>query len=171
MRRLLMAPLLLCALILSFAAATTAWATTPVYGDMDLYWNNGFGDASTACPEIDWAGNIEIDGTTYGMTFVPGPGRVTGAAFHFVEDWAIYDQPFAFSGGVLAVCEAGDVVLAGDDFGLTGANSKYRMNGTVYTAEEPFGDWMGRRVHMDGLILWQADGTTPAAAPGTFRLN
>jgi hypothetical protein len=162
--------LLTALLVLPIAAAMTASAKTPLYGQMDLYWNDGFGDTSTACPAIDWAGNIDIDGTMYGMTFVPAPGRETGTAFHFFEDWAIYDETFTFTGGVLTNCIPGDVLLAGDDFGLTGANSKYRMNGTVYTAEELFEDWIGRPVHMDGLILWKADGS-PAAAPGMFRLH
>jgi hypothetical protein len=162
--------LLTALLVLPIAAAIAASAKAPLYGQMDLYWNDGFAVPTSPCPTISWAGNIEIDGTTYGMTFVPSPGRETGKAFHFVEDWAIYDQAFDFAGGVLTECAPGEVALAGDDFGLTGANSKYRMNGTVYTAEEPFEDWMGRPVHMDGLILWKADGS-PQAAPGTFRLN
>ncbi len=161
------------ALVLTLGVAAPATANMPLYGEMDLHWNDGFGGAST-CSAISWAGNVDIDGTMYGITFVPGPGRETGKAFHFVEDWAIYDETFdfseGFSDGVLTECEPGDVVLAGDDFGVTGWNDKYRMNGTVSTAEDPFEDWMGRRVHMNGLIVWN-EADSSLEAPGTFRLN
>lgn len=170
MRRLTDMLRLAAVLVLTLGVAAPAAANAPLYGEMDLHWNDGFTDASTACPAITWAGNIEIDGATYGMTFVPTGGSDTGKASHFVEDWAIYDAPFEFTGGVLEVCAPGDVVLAGDDSGVVGPNDKYRMNGTVSTAEGAFADWMGRRVHMAGLILWKADGW-PEAAPGMLRLN
>lgn len=161
-------------LVLTLGVAAPATANKPLYGEMDLHWNNGFEDASGECPAISWAGNIDIDGTWFGMTFVPTSGRDTGKAFHFVEDWAIYDGTFDFSEdfseGVLTECAPGDVVLAGEDFGVTGWNDKYRMNGTVSTAEDPFEDWMGRRVHMNGLIVWN-EADSSLEAPGTFRLN
>jgi hypothetical protein len=105
---------------------------------------------------------------------------------HFWEDWLIYPYDaenllFEFSTGdprVLVACDPGEIspVLWGTDKGVTGPNSKYRMNGGVNGASEPFEAWLGRNVHMSGTIEWYDapdmpwDGA-PHFAPGVFRAN
>jgi hypothetical protein len=75
------------------------------------------------------------------------------------------------------------VYLGGPDVGVTtSANKppdpvKYRMNGQVDIANEPFEMWLGPHVHMSGIITWQNMGTpeepvfVPESAPGTLRIN
>ena len=47
----------------------------------------------------------------------------------------------------------------------------------IEVAEEPFEMWLGRHVHMSGIITWQVletpDGPViaPATAPGILRIN
>jgi hypothetical protein len=51
------------------------------------------------------------------------------------------------------------------------------MNGEIDVANAPFAEWLGRNVHMSGVITWQVldtpDGpiVAPETAPGTFRIN
>jgi hypothetical protein len=164
-------------LVLSVAVALPANAEEPLRGDMELYFNLGFGNPEAPCPDITWAGTVEIDGVTYGMAFFPTGAKDVGKTHHFEEAWEIYDTPYPFEGGVLTECTPGDIVLAGTDAGVSSPNSKYRMNGTVGTAFDPFVDWVGRSVHMGGDITWAeiviGDETivVPATAPGTFRIN
>jgi hypothetical protein len=164
-------------LVLSVAAALPATAKEPLQGDMELYFNLGFGNTDAPCPDITWAGTVEIDGIIYGMAFYPTDDGFTGKAHHFDEIWEVYDAPFEFTGGVLTECVPGDIVLAGTDSGVTSPNSTYRMNGTVGEAFAPFAEWVGRNSHMSGYITWAemvvGDETiiVPATAPGTFRLN
>ena len=49
-------------------------------------------------------------------------------------------------------------------------NDKFRMNGSVTQAADPFGAWLGRSVHMRGIIEWYPFGA-PHFGPGTFRIN
>jgi len=172
--------IVLVALVAALLMASTApvSAKTPLRGEMELYFNLGFGDTGTPCPGITWAGTIELDGATYGMTFTPTGAKDVGRVHHFWEDWNIYTSPFSFTGGVLTQCTSGDVVLAGRDNGITSPNDRYRMNGSVDQAAFPFGAWDGRSVHMSGVINWieipGPDGApvvVPETAPGTFRMN
>jgi hypothetical protein len=165
-------------MVLSVAVALPATAKEPLRGDMELYFNLGFGNPDAPCPDLSWAGTVELDGIIYGIAFFPTGAKDVGAVHHFEEIWEIYDAPFEFTGGVLAECVPGDIVLAGTDSGVTGPNSTYRMNGTVAEAFAPFSEWVGRNVHMSGDITWAdmelPDGTivvVPATAPGTFRIN
>lgn len=65
----------------------------------------------------------------------------------------------------------GEIVLSGYDSGIvTVKNSKYHMNGDVQVAEGDFADWLGRNVHMSGLIEWYPF-EAPHFAPGVFRIN
>jgi hypothetical protein len=175
-KRLLLVVALIAALSL-VAAPVSAGAEKPISGEMELYFNLGFGNSSAPCPDITWAGTVELEGTTYGMAFFPTGEKNVGQVHHFTEVWKIYDTPFTFVGGVLAECASGDVVLSGTDAGVSSPNSKYRMNGTVGEAFAPFVQWDGRNVHMSGDITWAEiviDEETiivPATAPGYFRIN
>jgi len=167
-------------------------AAKPLGGDMELDFNLGFDIDGAPCDDITWAGTVELEGTEYGIAFIPTGGKDVGKAHHFIEDWVIYDTPFVFEddfvAGVLVNCVPVDakVVLAGIDAGVSSPNSKYRMNGTVGEANAPFAEWLGRNVHMSGIITWQEIQvpedpedpnsalitiTVPATAPGHFRIN
>jgi len=164
-------------MVLSVAVALPATAKEPLSGDVELYFNLGYDQATAPCPDITWAGTVELDGVTYGMAFFPTDAKDVGKTHHFVEDWEIYDAPYEFEGGVLTECIPGGIVLAGTDSGVTSPNSKYRMNGTVDEAFAPFAEWADRKVHMSGDITWEEivlpDEVilVPATAPGTFRIN
>lgn len=164
-------------LVLSVAVALPASAKEPLKGDMELYFNLGFGDPHAPCPDITWAGTVQLEGVTYGMAFFPTGAKDVGVVHHFAEIWEIYDTPYTFMGGVLMECTPGEIVLAGTDAGNTETNDKYRMNGTVEDAFDPLAEWGGHNVHMDGYITWAeiVVGTetiiVPATAPGTFRIN
>jgi len=134
-------------------------------GAMDLYFNPGiFTDPTLPV----WEGTIDLEGYgLYGMRFFSlSPQKGYSQASPFEEYFEIF--------------ETGDetVVLAGHDAGVsTLANSKYRMNGEIEVANAPFEMWLGRGVHMSGIITWQNIGTpeapvmVPETAPGTFRIN
>ncbi len=117
--------------------------------------------------DVVWDGIIDFEGGgTYGIRFHHTGGELRGKSNHFEEYFEIYDL--------------GDptiVYLAGSDAGVVSlANSKYRANGEVEVAIAPFEMWLGRNMHMNGIINWQdllGDGTVivPETAPGTFRLN
>jgi hypothetical protein len=122
--------------------------------------------------KITFQGYGEFDGV-YGLRFFHlSPFKDYSQASPFEEYFEIYD---------LANEEV--VYLGGPDEGVTTlANkppepSKYRMNGKIDVANESFEMWLGRHVHMSGVITWQNLGTpeepayAPATAPGTFRIN
>lgn len=71
---------------------------------------------------------------------------------HFFEEiWRIYE----FEGGNYTVegFAPADLVMEGHDTGITNIkNSKYHMNGSVDVAEDPFEEWIGRSVHMRGVV-------------------
>lgn len=176
MRRRL-AILLLLALTVSLFPATSAAAKVPLIGDMDLQFNLCWPGPQDVVPE--WVGTITIDSEEYGMAFFAiGTGKPfeaarPGSAFHFGEIWKIYESlDFSFdAAGCLSTFEPGPVVMWGYDTGLTNmANSKYHMNGSVEEAAYPFEEWVGRSVHMGGVIEWYPFGA-PQFAPGTFRIN
>jgi hypothetical protein len=107
------------------------------------------------CPEISWFGTIELAGTTYGMALYPLPGRITGqdTILHYEEGWKVWTEPFTIEEEALVSCEPGDVVLSGVDSGTASFRTgKFRSNGTVDIAADPFAQWLGRRVHQDGII-------------------
>ena len=124
-------------------------------------------------PELSWEGTININGVDYYMKFdhLSGPPRDYSQVSPFEEYFYIMD--------------GNNVVLAGPDAGVTVlANklpepTKYVMNGKIEVANEPLADWLGRPVHMSGVINWQfvtppgasEPGLFPATAPGTFRIN
>lgn len=169
MKRLI--TMLVAVFVAPFLMVGSADARQPLRGDMELNFNVGF-VIQEGCTTVTWAGTIDIDGETYGMAFFPTGSRQTGEAFHFEENWVIYDAPFGFDApGLLMECPMGDVVLAGYDSGVTSPNAKYRMSGAVEVALEEFDGWDGRRVHMDGYIVYDQTTGVPLTAPGSFRLN
>jgi len=90
------------------------------------------------------------------MALYPLPGRITGNGniLHYEEGWKVWTGSFTLNDDlVLGECEPGAVVLSGVDSG-TGSfrTGKFRSNGTVDEAHDPFAHWLGRRVHQDGII-------------------
>ena len=164
------------ALVFGVVAAAPVDAKSPERGDQVMVLNEdpvagGFG--LFGCPEISWFGTIELAGTTYGMALYPLPGRITSHVLHYEEAWAVWTEPFTLTGGMIDSCEPGDVVLAGLDSG-TGSfkGPKFRSNGTVDEAAEPFAHWLGRRVHQDGTFgLIEYEGVTAFGFHGDLRLN
>jgi hypothetical protein len=150
----------------SSSLKSTAKPSANLTGEMDLYFD------LTSVPPTDpvWVGTIDFEGYgTYGMRFFHlSPFRDYSQASPFEEYFEIYDLTDA------------TIVLAGPDVGVTTlANKppepcKYRMNGEIDVAAEPFEGWLGRHVHMSGMITWQIIpevGPVPATAPGIFRIN
>jgi len=179
--------LLLAAVVaLSMLSLAPASAEAPLTGPMDLEFNLNFGAEGDACAHITWAGTVELDGALYEMAFIPTGAKDVGTVHHFWEDWLIYPYDegnliLQFSAGdprVLVACDPGEIspVLWGTDKGTTGLNSKYRMNGTIDGANAPFEAWLGRNVHMSGIIEWYDDPTlpwfgAPHFAPGVFHAH
>jgi hypothetical protein len=150
--------------IVGLIAVGPAGAKQPERGDQTMVLNE---DPATlelgfyGCSEISWFGSVEIDDTTYGMALYPLPGRVTadGKVFHYEEGWKIWTEEFTLSYDDVAErynlddCEPGDNVLSGTDSGVwTAGTGKFRSNGVVEDALDPFDDWLGRHVHQDGVI-------------------
>ena len=173
---------------LSLVSLAPATAKKPLTGPMELEFNLAFDPAADpeACERISWAGTVELDDVVYEMIFVPTGAKDVGRVHHFWEDWFIYPYDAAkpilkFSEGdprVLIECDPLGVspVLWGTDKGVTSPNDRYRMNGTIDGAGEPFEKWLGRNVHMSGMIEWyDAPGMdwdgAPHFAPGVFRAN
>jgi hypothetical protein len=115
-----------------------------------------------------WVGTVDLEGYgVYGIRFNNLGGKDVGNTSHFIEYFEIYD-----------LLPPNTVYLGASDFGVVSlANSKYRMNGEIEVATEPFEMWLGRHVHMSGVITWQTletpDGpvTVPKTAPGILRIN
>jgi hypothetical protein len=119
---------------------------------------------------ITWEGTIELDGESYDMRFYfIGPGiprdGATGKAGHFGEIWEIYDG------------SPDNLILWGFDKGVTNQKKdlshwQYRMNGNVEYAASGWEVYLGRNVHMSGIITWYGPPATPGSiAPGVFRIN
>jgi hypothetical protein len=122
-----------------------------------------------------WVGTITFQGypDAYGMRFFHlSPQKGFSQASPFEEYFEIYDMD-----------DPDHVYLGGPDVGVTVLANKppepctYRMNGEIDVANAPFEMWLGRHVHMGGIITWQVltiDGETvvlPLNAPGKFRIN
>jgi len=121
-----------------------------------------------------WVGTIDFgDGNKYSMRFETlSDLRGYSQASPFEENFIIYKFETNWT-------NPDNVYLAGHDEGVTTlANKppdpcKYRMNGKIDVANVPFEEWLGRNVHMSGVITWQ--GSAPPYAPdtadGKFRIN
>ena len=167
------------ALMFTALAAGAADAKAPERGDQVMVLNQ---DPATGelglfgCSEISWFGTIELAGATYAMALYPLPGRTTGQGtiLHYEEGWKVWTGSFTIGDDLSLVdCEPGDVVLSGVDTG-TGSfrTGKFRSNGTVDSASDPFADWQGRRVHQDGVIgPIEYQGMPVLGFYGDLRLN
>jgi len=145
---------------------STAKPSANLRGEMDLYFTFG------QWPEEPvWAGTIDLEG--YG---------VYGMRFYHLSEFKEYSQasPFEEYFEIFTLTADETVVLAGPDVGITTLANKppeptrYRMNGEIEVAIEPFEGWLGRNVHMSGVITWQVIpgvGPVPDTAPGKFRIN
>jgi hypothetical protein len=130
-------------------------------GTMELDFNSGWGGS----PDIPiWWGTITFeDGSEYDMNFYHlSPFKDHSQASPFEERWEI----IGIEGS-----------MAGTDEGVTVLANKppepctYRMNGTITEASGVFAGWVGRHVHMSGIITWDPATGAPVTAPGTFRAN
>ena len=82
------------------------------------------------------------------MALYPLPGRTTANVLHYEEGWKVWTGSFTLSADpesgrlLLDECEPGEVVLSGLDTG-TGSfkHDKFRSNGTVDGADDPFTGW------------------------------
>jgi hypothetical protein len=187
MRRKLLI-LLAVVVVLAVVVAAPVSAKKPLRGDQTMVLNQ-LPDGSFGlygCPELSWFGSITIDETTYGMALYPLPGRLTGdpkfpaggTILHYEEGWAIFAEQFEVANGIIVDCVPGEgdpePLLAGEDKGvgsfLTG---KFRSNGTVDHALDPFAEWLGRKVHQDGTTgPVDFDGLTGVLGfYGDLRLN
>ncbi len=120
---------------------------------------------------ITWLGTIEFeDKGTYDMRFILIGTRIprdgpTGKAGHFGEIWEIFDG------------DPDEPILWGYDKGVTNQKKDltcwpYRMNGKVEYVASGWEDYLGRNVHMSGIITWYGPPGTPGSiAPGVFRIN
>ncbi len=170
-------------LALALVGGTSAQAKAPLYGELDTQFNLGWFEYGYQEEIPDWVGTVTIDGQEYGTAFfLTGTGKPfaeqpSDGVLFFEEKWVIYEElDFAFDDGFLVEFEPGDVLLAGYDRGVTSvANDAYRMNGDVRVANGPFAGWLGRSVHMGGIIEWYDSGPftgLPYRAPvGTMRIN
>lgn len=164
--------------VLSMVMAVPATAKEPLQGDMELYFNLGYGNQEAPCPDITWAGSVQLDGVDYGIAFFPIASEHRGNSYHFEETWEVYAEPFDFKGGgALMVCAPGEVVLRGPDKGVE-VDNDYHIIGSVDYAAGALEAWKGRqmRARGTGVFMEVVDPAgdivlVPLTAHGTFRLN
>ena len=108
-----------------------------------------------------WVGTIIIDGVTYDLRFKslgdpPSPPR----ANTFEEEFEISNDGFT------------TLLLQGPNAGvLNYGNSKFVANGEIEVANDPFEMWLGRNVHINGIVFWEIYPMLPDYCTGTFRIN
>jgi len=160
--------------------AVPAQAQKPLWGEMDLQFNH----ACWTAPSIeipDWIGTIMLDdsgpytivfyntgsGKRFSLPF-KGPEFPDHTVVFFGEIWAIYDWA-TFDCGTEQL-DFGALLLSGTDTGSSAtANGKFQANGTVSDAAGEFAMWLGRNMHMSGVIIPGITGLT--VTDGVFRLN
>ena len=174
-------PIMLVLVLAAMLAAVPATvASNRLNGSMDLEFNQAWPGPQLLVP--DWVGTLTVGSTDYNMAFFAfGNGKpfdshpATSSAYFFEEIWKVYESPaFAIDGsGNLVILDPDPVVLmSGYDRGLTNLkNSKFHGNGSVEGAAFRFEEWVGRSVHMRGVIdKWYPFGA-PQHAFGPFRIN
>jgi len=112
---------------------------------------------------VFWKGTIVIGEETYGLYFLsPEAPTDYGQSSHFWEEWVIHEDGFPEN-----------VCLRGWNEGVvSNANGKFRANGEVSEAYGSFAGWIGRRMHIRGIVVPSTDGSGfPLAAIGTLRIN
>jgi hypothetical protein len=163
------------AFTLALVSAAPVEAKKVPIGTMDLEFNLLW-PGPNVWESPDWVGTITFDSVEYDMVFFAfGSGKPfvssnpSESVHFFAEIWAIYEWiSFDWETGIID--EHGDLLMWGYDYGVTNlVNSKYHMNGDVQF-DELFGKYVGRSVHMSGIIEWYDFGA-PHYAPGTFRIN
>jgi hypothetical protein len=129
-------------------------------------------------PPYFWRGTVDFgDSTIYGLAFIShGLPTVRGQSSHFSEEFIIFKLGENYK-------DPNNVYLHGSNAGVvTNANnppddpSKFLSNGKVETANDPFKGWLGRSVHIRGLVYWAFDENgiptgLPDRAEGTLRIN
>ena len=170
--------------LIALAAVTVVMVATPVNakeplrGDQVMVLNQNVDGSFGAfgCPEISWFGEITIGEVTYGMALYPLPGKgFTGQdrVLHYTEGWKIFDGQFALDDFQIEECVPGSVLLAGTDSGVGVATiAEFHSTGVVDEANEPFEEWLDRRVFQDGPIgLVVFDNMNLVGFYGGLRLN
>jgi hypothetical protein len=126
-------------------------------------------------PPYFWRGEIDFgDYGVYGLVFIShGAPTVRGQSSHFSEEYIVYELGKDYK-------NPDNYLLYGHNAGIVvNANRvpdpvKFLSNGKVEVAREPFTEWLGRSVHIRGLVYWTFDAQglpMPEEAVGTFRLN
>ena len=159
-----------------------ASATDGIEGTVKMHANPGMG--MEPCPEVTWAGTLEIAGGgeqdgSYGLVLssTGEEGVFRGDAYLFEEDYAVMTEPLAFDeDGVLVACSAGEVLLSGWDAGVgVLPKGEFWDAGFVETATGPFEGWLHARTYQDGAFtefIEDPDGNPlPIGYEGTFRLE
>jgi hypothetical protein len=121
----------------------------------------------TFTPPAYWNGTVDFGGgAIYGLTFTSNePPMVRGQSSHFEEEFVIYKLGKEWD-------DPDFVYLKGWNTGVvSNANNKFRANGEITEAYGPFDGWLGRKVHISGIVTNLPDGSMPESASGTFRIN
>ncbi len=123
-------------------------------------------DFTTNNPPYFWVGTVTFGTETYDLRYksVGNPPPPPPRAFVFDERFEIYEDGFLGNPNYL--------VLEGPDAGVVPCgNNKFVANGKVEFANEDFEMWLGRNVHIEGIITWIIPCVLPEGATGTFRIN
>jgi len=123
-------------------------------------------DFTTNNPPYFWVGTVTFGTETYDLRYksVGNPPPPPPRAFVFDERFEIYEDGFLGNPDYL--------VLEGPDAGVVPCgNNKFVANGKVEFANEDFEMWLGRNVHIKGIITWVIPCVLPEGATGTFRIN
>ena len=115
-----------------------------------------------------WVGTVTFGTETYDLRYksVGNPPPPPPRAFVFDERFEIYDNGF--------LGDPDHLLLEGPDAGVVPCgNNKFVANGKVEFAKAggPFEMWLGRNVHIEGVITWLVPCELPEGATGTFRIN
>jgi len=138
---------------------TNSLAKPPLTGTVYL-------DFTTNNPPYFWVGTVTFSTGTYDLRYksVGNPPPPPPQAFVFDERFEIYEDGFLGNPDYL--------VLEGPDAGVVPCgNNKFVANGKVEFANEDFEMWLGRNVHIKGIITWIIPCVLPEGATGTFRIN
>lgn len=119
-------------------------------------------------PPYFWVGTVTFGTETYDLRYksVGNPPPPPPRAFVFDERFEIYDSGF--------LGDPAHLLLEGPDAGVVPCgNNIFVANGNVEFAKAggPFEMWLGRNVHLDGIITWVVPCVLPEGATGTFRIN
>ena len=169
---------------LSLAAiASPAAALEPLEGDVAMSVNPGWATGTGPCPEVTWAGSLELTDTdgldgTYGLvlTYNDVPGVMRGDWYLFQENWAVTTEVPEFDAdGMVVTCMPGTTLMSGYDAGVSPTTgNEFWDVGFVEETSAPFDAWLGARTYQDGILTF---GEGPDGAPvplsyvGTFRLE